>query len=322
MDIIKKYRIGFVDRTLSSAFSVAIITFLLFFTILSSHADKKSLVVMSFNVRNYFVKGERSSPVKDVKSRDAVASIIAAGDPDIVLLSEIGGKKSIKDLAERLKKLGLDYTYIDVMHGADSWRYLGVMAKFKPVAFEKKRDLTYKIHPKKLAAGAVDNVPVQRGFFYLTFKKDNYKLHIVTAHLKAKLFNPRYNQTDMRRFEARLLRYYINDILKKNPDANLLVVGDLNDSYSSNPLTVIRGDKLKDDKKKLTDLKLEDRWHNRWTHWWNAVDSYSRIDYSLASSGLINEIDFSKSCIIHIPKFWLLGSDHRPLLTVINAEDK
>ena len=299
-----------------------LIAFLLLFSAVSSYADDNNISVMSFNVWNYFVQGERSSPVKDEKSRDAVAATIASANPDIVLLSEIGGKKSINDLSERLKKLGVNYKYIDVMHGADSWRYLGVMAKFKPLAVEKKRDLLYKIHPKKLAAGAMDSVPVQRGFFYLTFQKKDYKLHIVSVHLKARVFHPRYNQTDMRRFEARLLRYYINDILKKEPETNLLVVGDFNDNYSSNPLTVIRGDKLKTTSKKLTDLKLKDRWHNRWTHWWNAEDSYSRIDYSLASSGLIKEIDVTKSRIIHIPKYWLVGSDHRPLLTVINAEDR
>ena len=322
MNILKKNRIEYLYKIQSYFVSSTLFFYLFCCNSISSYGDDNTLKVVSFNVWNYFVKGERSSPVKDEKSRDAVASTIEVADPDIVILSEIGGQKSIKDLAERLKRDGIDYKYVDVMHGSDSWRYLGVLSKLKPVEVEKKTDLTYKIHPKKLPPGAMDNVPVQRGFLHIIFQKDDYKLHIVGVHLKARLFNSRYNQTDMRRFEARLLRYFINDILKKEPEANLLVVGDFNDTFSSDPLTTIRGDKLKNESKKLTDLKLQDRWHNSWTHWWHSEDSYSRIDYSLASQGLIKEINFDKSKIIHIPSLWLIASDHRALLTVITAKDK
>lgn len=317
MNIFKKYRIECCCNIQSIFFAVIS---LLFTSTL--YAGDNSIRVLSFNVWNYFVEGERSSPAKSEESRNAVASTIASADPDIVLLSEIGGLKSIKDLAERLKKKGIDYQYIDVMHGSDSWRYLGVLAKFKPETIEKKTDLTYKIHPKRSPAGAIDYVPVQRGFLHIIFKKDNYQLHIVSVHLKARLFNQRYNQTDMRRFEARLLRYFINDILKKDPDANLLVVGDFNDRFSSDPLITVRGDKLKDENKRLTDLKLKDNWNNSWTHWWHSEDSYGRIDYSLASKGLVKEVNIEKSKIIHIPQLWLTASDHRALLTVITAEDK
>jgi len=292
------------------------------FTSFSLSADDKTISVMSFNVWNYFVKGEKSSPVKSEYSRNAVAATIASADPDIIMLSEIGGKKSIKDLSERLRKLGLYYKYSDVMHGADSWRYLGILAKFAPIKIDKQSNLTYKIHPKKLPSGTLDTVAVQRGFFHLIFQKGDYKLHIISAHLKAKLFHPRYNQTDMRRLEARLLRYLVDDLLKKDPNINLLVVGDLNDSYISNPLKVLRGDTFKNGDKKLTDLKFYDRWHNSWTHWWNVEDSYSRIDYALASRELVKEIDLKKSRIVHIPKLWPVASDHRPIMTVINAKDR
>jgi endonuclease/exonuclease/phosphatase family metal-dependent hydrolase len=297
-------------------------TYILCFASLSLSADTQTISVMSFNVWNYFVKGEKSYPIKDEYSRNAVAATIANADPDIIMLSEIGGEKSVKDLSGRLSKLGLNYKYLNVMHGCDSWRHLGILAKLSPVTVDKQTELTYKIHPKKMPSGTLDTVPVQRGFFHLIFKKGKYKLHIISAHLKAKLFNSRYNQTDMRRSEARLLRYLVDDILKKNPDANLLVVGDFNDSCNSNPLKLLRGDTLKQSKRKLTDLKLYDRWHNSWTHWWHSEDSYSRIDYALASSGLIKEVDFSKSRIIHIPKLWNTASDHRPLMTVITAKDR
>ena len=318
--MIQKYRIGF-SYNLKLEFLFFVICLNLFLSAKLSAGDK-TISVLSFNAWNYFVKGEKSSPVKNEVSRNAVAETIASADPDIIMLSEIGGLKSIQDLSERLHKLGLNYTYIDVMHGADSWRYLGILAKFAPIEVDKQKNLTYKLRPKNMPAGSVDTIAVQRGFFHLIFKKDDYKLHIVSAHLKAKLFHPRYNHTDMRRSEARLLRYLVNDILKKDPNANLLVVGDLNDSYLSNPLQLLRGDTLKEDSKKLIDLKLRDKWENSWTHWWHSEDSYSRIDYALVSCGLLKEVDLKRSKIIHIPKLWLEASDHRPLMTVIKAEDK
>jgi len=317
--IFKKNRVELYEKKLKL---LCFFIYLACFLSISLSADSKTISVMSFNVWNYFVKGEKSSPIKSEYSRNAVASTIASADPDIIMLSEIGGKKSVKDLSERLRKLGLNYSYSNVMHGCDSWRHLGIIAKFAPVTVDKETELTYKLHPKKMPAGALDTIPVQRGFFHLIFKKGNYKLHIISAHLKAKLFNPRYNQTDMRRSEARLLRYLVDDILKKNPHANLLVVGDLNDSYNSNPLCVLRGDTLKKSDRKLTDLKLYDRWHTTWTHWWHSEDSYSRIDYALVSNGLLKEIDFTKSRIIHIPELWSSASDHRPLMTVISAKDR
>lgn len=234
------------------------------------------------------------------------------------MISEIGGKKALKDFQSHLQ----EYPFSVVMHGGDPSRYIGCIAKFKPEKVVKVDNLTYKLKPKNAAVGTLDNIPVQRGFLHTIFRKGKYQLHIVNAHLKARLFNRRYNQTDMRRMEARLLKYYINDIIKDNPQANILVTGDLNDVYSSNPLITLRGESQKKANKKLYDLKPADAQGTTWTHWWKVEDTYGRIDYLLASSALLPEIDFKKTRIAHIPKEWLYASDHRPIMTVIQTQDK
>jgi len=298
----------------------SIILICLLGSVTASAAGKSTITVLSYNVRNYFVEGEKSGPPKSEKSRNAVAATIASSAPDIVLLYEIGGKAALLDLAGRLQKLGQNYLYSDCMTEADSWRYIGVLAKFAPGKVEKIDNLTYNLRPKNKRFKGLEQVPVQRGFFHLVFVKGSYRLNILSAHLKARLFHPRYNQTDMRRMEARLLRKTIENIMKKQPDANLLVVGDLNDVYSSDPLRTIKGENVKKGAK-LADLKPEDMMHCTWTHWWNAEDSYGRIDYALASKGLLPEVEKSKSAVIHLPSLWITASDHRPVLTVIHAEE-
>lgn len=294
-----------------------VVCLLLFAALVLPCSASEQISVMSFNLQNYFLKQGKSTPKKTASSKAALAKVIKAADPDIVMISEIGGPEALKDFQDLLK----DYPYGVVMQGADYHRFIGCIAKFAPEKVNKITDRFYKIKPKKGPAGSLDHVPVQRGFLHTIFKKGDYKLHILNAHLKARLFHPRYNQTDMRRHEARLLKYYVNDIIKENPEANILVTGDLNDVYSSNPLVTLRGSNQKP-QKRLYDLKPADAHGTTWTHWWNSEDSYGRIDYFLVSPALLPEIDFTKNKIVHLPKESLIASDHRPIVTVINMADK
>jgi endonuclease/exonuclease/phosphatase family metal-dependent hydrolase len=207
------------------------------------------------------------------------------------------------------------------MSGADSGRFIGCVAKFAPDSFKKIDSLTYRIKPKDDENAYLEKVRVQRGFLHTVFVRGGYRLHIVNAHLKSRMFHPRYNQTDMRRLEARLLKYYVNDIIQADPEANVIVAGDMNDVYSSSPMVTLRGADQRPDRR-LYDLKPADSCGATWTHWWNMEDSYGRIDYVLVSPALLPEIDFSKTGIPHIPELWFYASDHRPVITVITAKDE
>lgn len=281
-------------------------------------AASEQISVMSFNLQNYFLHGGRSTPKKSPQSKDALFKVIRGADPDIIMISEIGGPEALEDFQKNLKS----YTFSVIMHGADSSRYIGCIAKFTPEKVNKVDELTYKLKPKKIPNGTLEQVLVQRGFLHVIFKKGDYRLHIINAHLKARLFHPRYNQTDMRRMEARLLKYYVNGIIKKDSEANILVTGDMNDVYSSSPLKTLRAANQKKLQKRLYDLKPADDQGATWTHWWQAEDSYGRIDYFLVSPALLPEIELKQNKIIHLPKEWLYASDHRPIMTLINTRDQ
>jgi endonuclease/exonuclease/phosphatase family metal-dependent hydrolase len=302
-----------VRKRLFLSYVLAIAVCCLPFDVFSSDDE---ISVMSYNLWNYFVKNGRHCKKKTESSKHALIKTILSASPDILMFSELGGAAALADLMKRLKKAGGRYTYAQLMHGADETRYIGVVSKFPPLRITKITDMFYRLRPKFNKKAPLESVPIQRGFLHAVFKKNGYTLHIIEAHLKARLFHYRYNQTDMRRSEARQLRHVVDLVLKKDPDANVLVVGDFNDVYSSSAIAAIRGD---DKKLKLIDLKPRDSRDTTWTHWWKEEDEYGRIDYAFVSPALLPEIDRKKCRIIHLPDYWLYASDHRPLLTVIKT---
>jgi len=276
---------------------------------------------MTYNLCNYFVAPE-AEKTKGDDSKKALMGMIKTANPDILFVVELGGEKSLADLMENLKAAGCrDYVFAEEMTGEDESRHIGLISKFKPVKMEMKDNLYYKIKPKDRENGYPEKVYVQRGFLHAVFEfENNYRLHLVGAHLKSRLPHPRYIQTDMRRYEARLLRYLVNQIQEKEPEANILVVGDLNDIYSSDPMLTLRAQE-KPLENRLFDLRPVDSSGLPWTHWWHSHDAYGRIDYAFASAALLPEINFDRTGIVHIPSYWMLASDHRPVLATIRTEN-
>jgi len=281
----------------------------------------KEISVMTYNLCNYFAAPETGKPKSD-DSKKALTGMIKTADPDILFIVELGGEKSLEDLMGKLKSAGCkDYIFSDEMTGEDESRHIGFISKFKPVRLEKKENLFYRIKPKNDENRYAEKVLVQRGFMHAVFEfEGDYRLHVVGAHLKSRLPHPRYIQTDMRRYEARLLRYLVNDIQEKEKDANILVVGDFNDIYSSDPLITIRAPE-KTLKNRLYDLRPLDSTGLPWTHWWHSEDIYGRIDYAMASASLLPEINFDKTKVVHLRDYWMFASDHRPVLISINTEN-
>ena len=121
----------------------------------------------------------------------------------------------------------------------------------------------------------------------------------------------------MRRNEARLLNNHVREALDGNPAVNLLVVGDFNDDPSSAVLQEIRTYK---DQPLLHDLRPTDAAGDAWTHREND-DTYHRIDYMLASAGLLPEVLPDKCYAVRSPLL-LRASDHRPLVATFAAAER
>jgi len=225
---------------------------------------------------------------------DDALKICEKYSPDLLILSDIKDSKNLK-----IVKTYPEYIYQEIFKGEHSTKFFAIFAKQKPVSFQKNTNIKYSIKKQERT--------IQRGVPHLVFNINNYKFHIVSAHLKNQIKHSKFSQSDMRRYEARQLRYYMRDLIKDNPKINLLFLGNLNDAYSKSPVTTIFSRRSKTENK-LFDLRPTDSNSVSWTKFNDMTDEYSRFDYIFSSFEMLQEINYNKTFIIEDK----LSSQHRP----------
>jgi len=230
-------------------------------------------------------------------------------DSDIIILAGVKNKEEL----QKIKSCLSGFSYSQIINGADTSSHLAYLSKKEPESFQAVTDLKYVI--KKGI-----ELPIQRGFIHAVIKKNNYKLHILGADLKNRNKHPLYNQTDMRRYEARKLRHYATAIIKKEKEPNILILADLNDSCGKSPVKAIYNRRF-GIKKRLFDLRPLDKIQVSWTYLSKERDEYERIDYAIVSSPLIPEVIIEKTRIIDNSD-WQKASSHRPIVVSISCIDR
>ncbi len=284
-------------------------------------ADEPAPVTfVAWNLRNYLRTAEpQPSPVRRGGTRPkpdreiaAVTSILTALKPDILGVCEMGSPADLAALQQRLREAGLDLPHSEFVEAADSDRHLALLSRFPITARAPQTRLTYLLDNARL--------PVQRGFLDVTIQiTPDYRLRCVGAHLKSRRDVPEASEALMRRNEAHLLRRHADDILTKDPETNLLVYGDFNDTRDAPAVRAIAGTRGADTA--LTPVAVADDAGERWTYYFDQNDTYSRVDYLYASRGLNPELE-DKACRIYSGAGWLTASDHRALAAVIHPADK
>ncbi|MDD4734590.1 MAG: endonuclease/exonuclease/phosphatase family protein [Kiritimatiellae bacterium] len=268
--------------------------------------------VMSFNLHQYSLQdrdgdGQVNDP-KPAEERRAVVEIIRSENPDILVVQEMGDPSVFQEFLFALKEAGLDYEHVEYLRRGKSSITMALLSRFPFASRESHLDDIYSIGEAKL--------PVARGFIDVVVQVNtSYTIRILGAHLKAKVFSP-MGHTEMRRNEARLLNKNVRQAMKNNPAENILVLGDLNDSFQSAALREVMGKR----RRILFDLRPLDEWGDAWTHFNREDDSYARIDYFLVNGELLSEINRKKTRTVRNPLTYE-ASDHRPIVAVIRAVD-
>lgn len=282
------------------------------------------LRIATYNVENYIDHGAKGRELKSAAAKDKVRESIKALRADVIALQEIGRETALLELRDSLKKDGVDYPYWEHVGGFDTNIYVAVLSKYPFAAKNPHTNASYLLNGRRLQ--------MSRGIAEVDIKLGNtYTFTLLTAHLKAKRAVSVANEADMREEEARLLREVIDARLKSNPNANLVIMGDFNDTKDSPPIKTLIGR----GRTKLVDTRPAERNGDNlppekpgyaprnitWTHFYSAEDTYSRIDYILLSPGMAREWQPAESYVLATPN-WGLASDHRPLVITVTAADK
>ena len=281
--------------------------------------------VAAYNVENYL--DQPTETRRFTKSTDAKAKIresIKAMNSDVISFEEMGSTNALLELRDSLKAEGLNYPYWEHVQGWDTNIHVAVLSKFPIVARRPHTD------DKFLSSGKLFHVG--RGFSEVDIQvSTNYTFTLLGAHLKSKRPVPEEDQLELRLKEATLLREKVDAILNAKPDANLVVLGDFNDTKDSPSTKAVIGI----GKFKLVDTRPAERNGDNlpnpirgrepmsvtWTYYYGVEDNYSRIDYILLSPGMAREWVKAETYIPTIQN-WGVGSDHRPVMATFQAQDK
>ncbi len=289
---------------------------------LPAAAERVRLV--TYNVENYLLAARGGREVKPEAARAKVAEILAGLRPDIIALQELGGPAALEDLGRRLQRLGLEYPHRELVQGYDKYIQVGLLSRHPIVERRPHTRDNFLLSGRRFR--------VSRGILEVEIAVGpRYRLHVFTAHLKSRRPIPEADEAEMRLEEARILREKIDARLRENPRANIVVLGDLNDTKDSEPVRLLLGrgrDRLVDvrpaERNGDSGYTPNPRWQPRtvtWTHYYGVEDSYSRIDYILLHPNAAKEWVAEETYIATAPD-WGLASDHRPLLVTLEAADQ
>lgn len=277
-------------------------------------ADEEMVRFVAYNLHNYSLHptaDRKASPAKAEREIIALVKVLTELRPDVLGVCEMGGEEDLQDFQRRLQTAGLPLEHREWVQGPDPTRHLALLSKFPIVARQSQTDLSF----------VLDQSPVfmQRGLLDVTLQvREGYQLRLVGLHLKSRVEVEDADQLLMRREEAHLVRLHVDEILTAQPQTNLLVYGDFNETKNQPGLREIKGPAGLPTA--LRDLALADLAGEKWTYHYEPADEYSRIDFVFASPGLLPELRLKRSGI-YPGGDWKEASDHRPLfLSLIPIE--
>lgn len=292
------------------------LAFLAVFTVFVFSAcaeEPKPVTIACYNVENYLPMDRRvdgknlKNAPKPEEEIAAVIKVITSVSPDILGIVEIGDRSMLEDLQKRLADAGLNYPHSEWVKGADEHRHVALLSKFPIVERNSRDDVPFELD------GRIHRI--NRGILDVTVElQPDYRLRLVGAHLKSRREVSDFDQAQYRAKESWHLKQHLNAIVDADPEVNLLLFGDLNDTKNEYPIRELIG--TKGTPHYMMDIWVTDSRGERWTHFWRFADIYSRIDYLMVSPALVDEVDFKNSGICDIPE-WNDASDHRLIFTKV-----
>ena len=286
----------------------------LYFGLAISLWAAEHFTVATYNLEQFGLGAHEEGVVKSPESRGKIVEAIQAMSPDVLALQEIEGTNALMALRAELKNKGVEYPYWELVEGADTNRNVAILARLAIAGRTPHANLSFLLHGRRH--------PISRGFAEVRIRVSAaFSFTLIVAHLKSRRAVAVADEAELREQEALLLREIVDRHLKEATP--LIVTGDFNDTKSSRAVRTLLGR----GKFALVDLRPAERnGDNRpnenprydprnitWTHYFGKEDTYSRIDYILASRDLAKLCDPEGTYVLAMPN-WGVASDHRPVV--------
>jgi endonuclease/exonuclease/phosphatase family metal-dependent hydrolase len=273
-----------------------------------------SVKLATFNLHNFF-DGE-NDPNKDddvpkaSEVDDKVARVGAALrrlDADVVALQEIENRPLLDRLVkEQLAQLGYDHVHLQPGNDPRGIN-VALLSRFPVLRVTSHANDFFK----GLDPGDSKNYRFSRDCLEVEIEPSkNRKLTVLVNHLRANDNSQLATRT--REAQAQRVREIVDAILKWTPDANIAVVGDLNDGPESRTLKLIR-----DGAPALKELLAGKSINQRYTTFYKGQKT--QIDYILTSSGLTADLQAGSAAASH-EAVYSAASDHFPVLATFRVE--
>lgn len=282
----------------------------------------ESFRVVTYNLESYLDAPTQTRDVKSAESKAKIRESLLALKPDVLALQEMGSISALLELRDSLKTDGLDLPYWQHLCGTDTNIHVALLSRFPFAANRPHTNENFLLNGRRFH--------VSRGFAEVDIQvKPAYSFTLLAAHLKSKRTLAEADEAEMRLEEANLLREKIDSRLATDPNANLVVLGDFNDTKDSASTKAVIGrgkTKLVDtrpaerngDELQPASHRLEHRCVT-WTHYYAREDSFSRIDYILISQGMARRWITNETYVLGIPN-WGVASDHRPIVASFSTD--
>ncbi len=273
-----------------------------------------ALSVASYNVENYLVSDRlvdgvyREAYPKPEAEKTALRQVIKAMNVDILLVQEMGTQVYLDELQRDLKTDGVDFSYTTLLKAADPERHVAVLSKIPFKQISPHASVPVRLRGKQ--------DQVKRGVLEISFVTSEGELTLFLIHLKSR----RTEQDDdvesrqQRLQEAVAVRDLVLARFPTPAKAMFMICGDWNDTRNSKPVKALqkRGETVLGELVWAADSRGEN-----WTHRYRKEDTYSRIDYFLASPPLKSFIRNGRGQVYDGPGV-NEASDHRPVMVTLN----
>lgn len=292
---------------------------------LALHAASAGTVrVATYNLEGYLDKPAGTRPAKSTEAKRRIAQIIKEVRPDVLALQEVGGPVALQSLEDSLKAEGLNLPHAELVPGFDTNIFVAVLSRYPFIRTSPHTNETFLLNGHRFRT--------QRGFAEVQIQpSSSYRFTLLVAHLKSRRPSPVGDEAEIRLQEARLLRESVESALSADPQANVILAGDMNDVRNSRVVRELigrGGSRLIDCRPAEGRISAsgeitaydEVRPIN-WTHYFPTEDSYSRVDYILVSSGMARGI-IRPQTFVYAAANWGLASDHRPVVVTLTTEDQ